>query len=258
MRLALVLMAAGAIAAAAFAQTATKPASAPTSAAAETKPANDFAALAAKAKTFGAIHAKGYFTVKIAAGEDRPAPKIEIEIWTDGPAMKSIIRGPGMTEYRVSDGKTAYVYIQKGDESAGRRKTIRPAEYYDLLSVGAALADAADGYANLAAIAKIAPAPAEDGLGKDLAWFALQAAGGTPSKFLTEGRTVKLAISPADGLARAVIGTTKDRSQVLVYETVEKASSPDLKLPPEAAKAAWRDDDSAKNIPAPADIINKS
>lgn len=128
------------------------------------------------------------------------------------------------------------------------------ANTYNSLAVAAIVRDAMSGYADLANGVKFVPVPPDGNharrFGK-LKWFRLDAAGKPVHPVLAsaDSRTVTMGLSPADGLARVMIGRLEKGGklifEVIHYQTVKPGpvKADDLKFTPEAAEAAWSDAD---------------
>ena len=224
-------------------------------------------ALAAKARKLKAAHVTGSVTNEgdLPAGE--PPEKVTFNVWVEG-AKARLSVDPPVGEQRVTDGKFAYILRRAGKGRAiGLRRRMTAANTYNSLAVAAIVRDAMSGYADLTNGVKFVPVPPEADharrFGK-LEWFRLDAAGKPVHPVLTsaDSRTVTMGLSPADGLARVMIGRLKKRGKLIVeiihYHTVKPGpvKADDLKFTPEAADAAWSDaDKDGKRIFPPTAVI---
>lgn len=267
-----VLTIAGALLAGAAASQTTHPAAPATSlpqtrpAPAVTQPA-EFLALAAKARQIKAVHVKGRGVV---TGENVELPKhlkeFTFEIWARPPAAKTRLDIPAQ-EVRLCDGKHVYTYRAKTPAGPrGRRRTITPGNFYHAIGLAAVVVDAANGYASLSKGVRFVPAaevPEYAEKFPSLKWFQLKPVGSNepPHHLFRETSQVKVGISAVDGLPRVLTATLSIKepkpTSTVLFEAVQprKIEDESLKLPPEAALAAWRDADTGKSVSVPKALI---
>ena len=233
---------------------ATRPVTTATRPAPRIKQPPGFLALAARARKLKAAHVKGSVIIEGDLPRDEPTERIGFEVWVKGPKARLKL-SPPISEQRVTDGKFAYILRRaRRDTLIGVRRRMTAANMYNSLAVAAIIRDAMSGYANLAGGVKFVPVPAEGNharrFGK-LKWFRLDPAGKPVHPVLTFAgtRTVTVGFSPADGLARVMIGKLKKEGKLIVeiihYQTIKPGAvrEDDLKFPAEAAGAAWSDAD---------------
>ena len=213
-----------------------------------------FLALAAKARELKAAHVTGSVTIEgdLPAGE--PPEKVTFNVWVQGEKARLSVNAP-VGEQRVTDGRFAYILPRPHmGRPIGVRRRMTAANMYSSLSVAAVVRDAMSGYANLADGVKFVPVPPEAGharrFGK-LKWFRLDAARKPVHPVLAsaDSRIVTMGLSPADGLARVMLGRLRKSGklifEVIHYQTVKPGpvEGDDLKFTPGAAGAAWSDAD---------------
>jgi hypothetical protein len=250
------------------------------------KQVDAFVALARKAAGLKGVHVQGRFEM-LSGPPDMPADqrKMTFETWTSPTLAKSVIHERSRGGYIVYDGK--HVYAFRGP-SRGRRTKLTEENFYEVLEIASINCDAARGYTNLGDATKFVPIPAIEEHDKKvpgLKWF--QVTGGKDKKhpFFQMFETIKLGISPADGLVRvmyvegrvrggrvevkpdgreveveapAMTAPPQDKAVMIVEKVTHKAlKADDFKLPAEAAAAKWRDSDTGKEIDPPKALIAK-
>ncbi len=241
-----------------------------------------FLALAAKAAKVDMAYAKGVATTRY-EGEidpDRAAPikPVAFEVWVKGakcrmktpapvledaappkppaPALKDPVRPKApapLFEDRVGDGKYRYLYKWGADgRTMGSRKRVTKENLYAVLSYGAPIFDATQGYANIMAAVKFIPIKGETklpkGLGK-LRWYRLKAVTRPPHLLVLGEIRVTMGLDPKTGLVRALVGRRMKDEMVIVESVVfpeirtKGVTDDDLKLPADAARVKWRNAD---------------
>lgn len=243
---------------------ATKPVA--TRAAPRIKQPPELLALAAKARKLKAAHVTGSVTIEGDLPAGQTGEKVTFNVWVEG-AKARLSVNPPVGEQRVTDGKFAYIFRRAGKARAiGVRRRMTAANTYNSLAVAAIVRDAMSGYADLANGVKFVPVPPEPDharrFGK-LKWFRLDAVGKPVHPVLAsaDSRTVTMGLSPADGLARVMIGRLRKGGklifEVIHYQTVKPGpvKADDLKFTPEAADAAWSDADKDGNRILPPTVV---
>ena len=229
-----------------------------------------FLVLAAKARKLKAAHVTGSITIEgdLPAGE--PPEKVTFNVWVQGAKARLSVKAP-VGEQRVTDGRFAYILPRSGmGRPIGVRRRMTAANTYNSLSVAAIVRDAMSGYANLADGVKFVPVPPEAGHARrfgNLKWFRLDAARKPVHPVLAsaDSRIVTMGLSPADGLARVMIGRLRKGGKVIFevihYQTIKPGpvEGDDLKFTPGAAEAAWSDaDKDGDRILPPMGLIARS
>lgn len=229
----------------------------------------EFMALATKAMKMGSVYIKG---VAVEEGDGEAARQREFEIWARKDSARQRLAGTasapagGQTdEWVATDGKHVFAYRKPADgEAKGKRRRLTAANMYESLLMSALPCDAAGGYRNLAAAVKFSPAQPDPRLRMkqlDLKWFALSAVGQPEHDIVRGAKSVRIGLSPVDGLVRVVMAqgqkSGKDRTLTIHFSTVklDSVKDADLLLPPEAAGAKWEDADAKQAIAAPKQII---
>lgn len=240
-------------------------ASAPATAAAATAPARPsdpaFLALAAKADQVESVHAVGSLTLSRATQPaTQPAESVDFEVWARPPRSR---QQAAIGETRVSDGQHIYALRRAGEGYEGRRRQLRPDNFYHALDRSAIFVDALNGYRNLLSGARFASAQPEPGFGPDLKWFVLEPSARPPHHIFWGCKSVKIALGP-DGLPRVLIGRLlpekpgQAESVVTIVTPKIEANTvkdADLLLPPAAAGAAWTDADDKQPVTLPKELV---
>jgi len=224
------------------------------------KQSPEFIALAEKARGLQGVYAKG--TMEMKGPKDIPPERQRrtFETWTTPTAARAVTASEGRTQTIVYDGKYAYSFRKRsGSEGQGSRRKVTEERYYDHLEVASPSCDAARGYTNLGNVATFRPIPPDEEYGKKvpgLKWFQVVRAKTPPEHtFVREMDTLKFGLSTADGLIRVILaeqsrpsgpdGKVSRVQMVFLFSQVrhQAIKAGDVKLPPEAAKAEWRDRD---------------
>ena len=199
-------------------------------------------------------------------------PRGTFETWTTPTAAKAVMAVEGRTQTIVYDGKYAYSFRKRSDrEGRGSRRKVTEVRYYDDLQVASPCCDAARGYTNVGNVATFRPIPPDEEFGKKvpgLKWFQVVPAKTPPEHtFIRRVGTLKLGLSTADGLVRVMLSersmpsgpdgkVSRMQMAILFSQVRHQAVKPgDLKLPPEAAQAKWRDRDGDKDMEPPKAVI---
>ena len=238
----------------------------PTTAPARVPQPQELLQLAEKARKLRSVHIRGKGVV------DDPDAKLpaelkefRFEIWAVPPACKTALEIPSR-EVRVCDGKYAYTYREAPAQAPrAQRRRVTQAGFYRSLGLAAVVVDATSGYANLTASVKFVPIPAPAAYEKQvpgLKWFRLESAARTPHYLLRDASSVRIGISPADGLVRVLTARLKVKepqpTATVFFETVrlEQVDPRSLKLPAAAGKAKWTDADTGKEMPVPRGVLS--
>lgn len=240
---------------------------------AATKPVEqpaEFTALAKKAARLPGLNLKGATGMlkdeKEVAAADVARDGVEFEIWATPKTSRITVLLPKEQAVAVSDGEFAYSIAERAGQMVGYRRRITAANYYHAMPLASAAMDALNGYANLAASVRFVPDNPDRrfaGLG-NLKWFRLDPVT-TPRHHLLMGvRSVRVALSPVDGVIRVMLAEMEvldkpSRDSVVLMETVKVApiAPGELLLPARAAELKWKDMDAAQAIPPPENVIER-
>ena len=245
----------------------TRPAASTTTAPAAIAQPAELTQLALKARKLKSLYIKGKVLITSSPVQKLPPHLREaaFEIWARPPLVKTSLEIPSK-QVRLCDGRYVYTFWGRlGQQPLGRRRRVKPGNFYDAVDLGAVAVDAANGYANLAASVRFVPTapPAKHAATHpELKWFRLEPVVSPPHHLLRKTSEVVLGISPADGMVRVMVGRGKAKGGVVPTTTVlfekvvpRKLKPEELKLPPAAAEVQWFDGDTRRSISVPQAVI---